>query len=213
MRHLFLFFLTIAYLSGFGQNPEEEIDLLSELEAEISEEPPVVFLPEKMLLSQRVLWGEKGLYRKIGIAPKVIDASTREKELKVRRTMFKIHQAAGLITAGGMLAQGIVGTRLYNGQFDLINTHKTLASGINIAYGTTALMAFAAPPPLINRKKFDNIKLHKWLSVVHLSGMVATNILAEQTDQGPRQKTIHKWVGIGTFATYSAAILSIKFEF
>lgn len=196
---------------GFQSMAQDDIDLLSDLIEEETTAP--AYLPERMLFTQRAFWGEKGLYRKLGIAPKVITAESRERELKARRTMFRIHQAVGLATAGGMLAQGIVGSKLYNGNYELKPLHEGIATGINIAYGTTALMAFTAPPPMVNRKKFDNIKLHKLLSVVHLSGMITTNILAQQTDQGQQQKRLHKAVGLTTFAAYTAAIASIKFEF
>lgn len=195
----------------FQSFAQDDTDLLNDLIEEETAE--TAYLPERMLFTQRALWGQKGLYRKLGVAPKVITAESREHELKARRTMFRIHQAIGLVTAGGMLAQGIVGTKLYKGNYELKPLHEGIATGINIAYGTTALMAFAAPPPMVNRKKFDNIKLHKLLSIVHLSGMIGTNILARQTDQGMTQKKLHKAVGLTTFAAYTAAIASIKFEF
>jgi hypothetical protein len=43
---------------------------------------------------------KKELYRGIGIAPK-LTVENREKELKIRRTMFKVHQAVGFLTAAG----------------------------------------------------------------------------------------------------------------
>ncbi len=191
---------------------EPAVDLLSEL----SEENPTEnnLLPEKMLFTQRAMWGEKGLYRLVGIAPKTLSPESRAKELKIRRTMFKIHQGIGLATAGAMLAQGIIGTKLYNNYTDnLKDTHEKLATGINIGYATTALMAFTAPPPMVNRQKFDNIKLHKLLSIVHLSGMIGTNVLAHKVADNVKLKPYHRAVAIGTFAAYTAAIVSIKFEF
>jgi hypothetical protein len=172
-----------------------------------------------MLITQRMLWGHNGLYRKVGIAPKTLTAESRESELKARRNMFRIHQAVGLATAVGMLAQGIVGSRLYKpGNYTdrLKNTHEGIGTGINIGYITTALMSFAAPPPMVNRKKFDNIKLHKILSYVHLSGMIATNVLSQQIDGSSNPANIKKWhrtAAFTTFGAYTAAIATIKFEF
>lgn len=207
-------FLFIVMFLGFGFiSLAQEIsldDLLSDIESEV--ETPA-FLPERMLFTQRMLWGEKGLYRGIGFAPKVLTAETREKELKARRTMFKIHQATGLLAAGGMIAQAILGPKLYNGDFAIRNAHEKVALGTNIAYGTTALMALTSPPPMVNRKKFDNIKLHKLLSIVHLSGMVATNVLAHQVSEGKVNKKWHRAAAVTTFGAYAAAIASIKFEF
>lgn len=172
-------------------------DLLSDIETEES----VSLLPDRMLFTQRMMWGEKGLYRKIGIAPKVLTAESREKELKVRRTMFRIHQITGLLTAGGMVAQGILGSKLYNGDFAIRQAHANLATGINIGYATTALMAFTSPPPFVNRKKFDNIKLHKILSGVHLSGMIATNVLAEKASGDSKFKPWHRAAAYTTFGS------------
>lgn len=185
-------------------------DLMSDASETGQEES---LLPERMLFTQRAFWGENGLYRKVGIAPKVITAETRARELKVRQNMFKIHQALGLLTAGGMIAQGIVGSKLYNGDFQIKKAHENLALGINIAYGTTALMAFTSPPPMINRRKFDNIKLHKYLSIIHLSGMVATNVLAHKVDDNFNLKKYHRAAAFTTFGAYTLAIASIKFEF
>lgn len=174
-------------------------------------------LPDRMLITQRMLWGQNGLYRKVGIAPRVLNSESREKELKIRRTMFRIHQGIGLATAGAMIAQGFIGSRLYNnkGEFNKIkDLHENMAAGINIGYATTALMSFTAPPPFINRKKFDNIKLHKILSYVHLSGMITTNVLANRIENNFKvNKPLHRAVAFGTFGAYALAIASIKMEF
>jgi hypothetical protein len=219
MKKLTLFlFLTISYAVSAQENAADSLlnDLMTDAEPVTSD-----LLPERMLITQRMLWGQNGLYRKIGIAPRILTAASRERELKARRNMFRVHQTLGLVTAAGMLAQGIVGSRLYkpgnNINFDkLKNTHEAIATGINIGYLTTALMSFTAPPPLVNRKKFDNIKLHKMLSYVHLSGMIATNVLSKQIDKSDNPANIKKWhkaAAFTTFGAYFAAIGTIKFEF
>ncbi|MGR3810155.1 hypothetical protein [Jiulongibacter sp. NS-SX5] len=211
MKKLKLTLLITLLLAFSSQAQDIGIDdLLEDFE---TEETETSLLPDKMLFSQRMLWGEKGIYRKVGIAPKTLTAETRERELKVRRNMFKVHQATGLLAAGGMIAQAIIGPKLYNGDFGIRQLHKNVALGTNIAYGTTAVMALTSPPPMVNRKKFDNIKLHKILSVVHLSGMVGTNILARQASKGNVNKNWHRAAAITTFGAYAAAIASIKMEF
>ena len=174
-------------------------------------------LPDRMLITQRMLWGQNGLYRKVGIAPRVLTSESRDKELKIRRTMFRIHQGIGLATAGAMIAQGFIGSRLYKEQENynkIKNLHENMATGVNIGYATTALMSFTAPPPFINRKKFDNIKLHKILSYVHLSGMITTNVLARRIENNYSvNKPLHRAVAFGTFGAYALAIASIKMEF
>lgn len=192
-----LFFLTILIAQvSFAQE-----DLLAELN-KLSDTSNQL-LPPKMLLTQRVLWGEKGLMRPII----QLNTANREKELKVRRAMLVAHQVLGFITLGGMAGQGITGSQLYKGNYRNYEIHENLATAVNISYGATALMSFFAPPPLINRdKKLSAIRLHKWLSLVHMAGMIATNVLAEN---GP--KSLHRAAAITTFASFGAAIISIKF--
>jgi hypothetical protein len=216
-KYFFYTVLLVASLASRAQNTTADSLLLALTSDESSAKESL--LPNRMLITQRILWGEHGLYRKVGIAPKVLTSETREHELKIRRTMFRIHQAVGLATAAGMLAQGIVGSRLYkpgNYTDKLKNTHEGIGTGINIGYITTALMSFAAPPPMVNRKKFDNIKLHKILSYVHLSGMIATNVLGQQINGSSNPAKMKKWhrtAAFATFGTYTAAIVTIKFEF
>ena len=160
-----------------------------------------------MLLTQRIFWGEHGLMRPISPLTNV----NREKELKLRRGMLVAHQVLGFATLGGMIGQGIVGSRLYNatGQNyrNLKDVHEGLAAAINITYSTTAVMSLFTPPPLINRdKKLSSIRIHKWLALLHMSGMIATNLLAESDNI-----RLHRAVAFGTFAAYGAAVIAIKF--
>lgn len=213
MRYFLLAIMVFLGMAGFSQEIPGDSLLLELNETEKEED----LLPEKMLLTQRILWGEKGLYRKVGIAPSIINAETRQRELKVRRTMLKIHQTLGIATASAMLVQGILGSRLYNPETyspNLENWHKGMATGINIGYATTALMSFTSPPGAIYRKRFDNIKLHRTLAYVHLTGMVTTNVLAHRMDNNyPVNKKLHRNVALGTFGAYTLAMVSIKFEF
>jgi len=64
-------------------------------------------LPERMVFTQRLLWGDKGFLRKTGIAP--LNTTQREKELKLRRSMLTTHQVLGYATLAAMVAQGIIG--------------------------------------------------------------------------------------------------------
>jgi hypothetical protein len=186
----------------------QDNDLLKQLQQE--EKADTALLPPKVILTQRMLWGEKGLMRKWNISPLTVEQ--RKKEMQTRRFMLKAHQILGFVTLGGMVAQGIVGSQLYNGKFNLIDTHEALATGINITYSMAALTSLFAPPPLVNRDKgLTSLKLHKWLALVHMSGMIATNILAGQIDNNPDLKPIHRAVAYTTFASYAAAVVVIKF--
>ena len=73
-------------------------------------------------------------------------------------------------------------------------------------------MSLFAPPPMVNRDKgISSIRLHKWLAVVHLTGMLATNILASQVEHHPELKPYHRAAAYTTFASFAAAMIVIKF--
>lgn len=209
-----LFFFCLFSVSVFAQVTESD-SLLADLDSATTAEQPKL-LPDKMLLTQRIFWGEKGLYRKVGIAPS-LTPENRAKELKIRRTMLKVHQALGILTAAGMLAQGFLGAKLYNAGGDnytrIKRAHEATALGINIAYGTTALLAFTAPPGMLNRKGISNVKVHKYLSYIHLTGMITTNILADKIGDNYKLKPYHRAAAYTTFGAYFAAMAVLKFEF
>ncbi|MFN5641130.1 MAG: hypothetical protein ACK45S_01890 [Sphingobacteriales bacterium] len=179
-------------------------DLMSEQTADSA------LLPQKMLVTQRLLWGEKGLMRISGIAPLTIES--RKKEMQVRRGSLKVHQALGFITLGGMVAQGIVGSQLYKGNYKVKDLHEGLASAINVTYSLGAVTSLLAPPPIVNRdKKITSLRLHKWLSLVHMSGMIATNVLAGLAEENVKYKSAHRAAAYTAFASFAAAMVVIKF--
>lgn len=202
MRYIYLLFLSLLSIQTFSQD-----DLLQDLLQ--NQDTATELLPKKMLVTQRVFWGEKGLFRPIS----PLTAVNREKELKLRRKMLVAHQILGFVTLGGMVGQGIVGTRLYKdpGNHSMRDLHEGLAATVNITYSATAVMSLFAPPPLINRdKKISAIRIHKWLSLVHMSGMIATNILADKAED-PKFKPYHRAAAFATFASFAAAVITIKF--
>ena len=206
MKKIIAVFLCITMTTlSFAQD-----DLLNDLMKE--QDTTTELLPKKMLLTQRVFWGEKGLMRPFS----PLTPTNREKELKLRRGMLVAHQVLGFVTLGGMVGQGIVGTKLYKAQGDqytkIKSAHEALAVGVNLSYSTTAVMSLFTPPPLINRdKKLSAIRLHKWLAVVHMGGMIATNVLAEKAEDNSKFRKWHRAAAFTTFASYAAAVITIKF--
>lgn len=162
-------------------------------------------LPQKMIFTQSLLWGKKGLFRKTGISK--LSLEQREKELKVRNVMLKSHQIIGYLTLAGMVAQGIMGGKLYNGDYKLYDAHKTLGEWVTVSYFTGAGLSLFAPPPLVRKKVkgFNSIKAHKWLAYVHFSGMIATNVWSKE------DRDWHKYAAYTTFASYATAVLVFKF--
>ena len=181
---------------------QEKDDLFNMIE---QEEKKIELLPEKMIFTQSLLWGKKGLFRKTGISP--LNLENRQKELKIRKTMLTTHQAIGYLTLASMIAQGIIGGKLYNGDESLRSTHNTMGKVVNIGYFTGAGLSLFSPPPLINKKVkgFNSIKAHKILATVHFSAMIATNYYKD------KNKSNHKAAAYTAFASYATAVLVIKF--
>ena len=163
----------------FNLNYSFTQDFFDEFESLIEVEKPVL-LPEKMIFTQKILWGEKGLFRKTGISNLTLE--NREKELIVREKMLKAHQIIGYITFAGMIYQGILGGKLYNGDYSVYDQHKTLGKVVTASYFTGAGLSLFTPPPLVNREKegLNNIRLHKILANLHLPAMIVTNIYSDK---------------------------------
>jgi len=191
---------------GFAQENAAD-SLLNELDIQEEVQP---LLPDHIFITQKLLWGKKGLIRTTGLSP--LTPENRQVEMRIRRTMLKLHQVGGFVTLAGMIAQGFVGAKLYaNPTADLRNWHTSLATFVNISYTTTALLTFTAPPPLVNRKGISTIKIHKALAIVHLLGMIATNVLADQLEGNPDLKPYHRAAAYTTFGAFAAAAIVIKF--
>jgi len=167
--------------------------------------------PSKMLFTQQLVWGTNGIFKnRYGVTQDLVER--RKIDLRIRRKMLQIHQIGGFVTLGGMLAQGIVGSQLYNGSYKLKQTHETLGAAVNLTYGLTAINALFTPPSTFKRdKKLTSIRLHKWLAIVHMSGMLATNILASQIENNPSLKPYHRAAAYTSFFSLAAAMVVIKF--
>ncbi len=186
-------------------------DLLAGLSDSTTAEP---LLPRKMIFTQRAFWGPKGLLRTMNLAP--LTPEGRAKELKIRRTMLVAHQIGGFVTLAGFVAQGILGGKLYSAKgqeyVDLKRWHERTAGIINVSYGTTLALSLTTPPPIVGaRRGFTTIKLHKYLAVLHLTGMIATNVLAHMIDHHPDLKPVHRAAAYTTFGAYAVSIAALTF--
>ncbi len=196
-----IFLILFVFQAVVAQERDALLEGLFEEEMTMEEQ----LLPQKMIFTQSLLWGKKGLFRKTGISK--LSIKKREKELKVRNVMLKSHQIIGYLTLAGMVAQGIMGGRLYNGDYELYDAHKTLGQWVTTSYFTGAGLSLFAPPPLVKKKikGFNSIKVHKWLAYLHFSGMIATNAWSKE------DRDWHKYAAYTTFASYASAILVFKF--
>ena len=160
-KNIYLISLFALFLSIYIQAQ----DFSEEFENLVNTEKPSL-LPEKMIFSQKLLWGEKGLFRKTGIVK--LSLENREKELIVREKMLKAHQIIGYITFAGMIYQGILGGKLYNGDYSVYNTHKKLGKIVTTSYFTGAALSLFSPPPLVSRKREGlNSKKNKKMVLIH----------------------------------------------
>jgi hypothetical protein len=57
----------------------------------------------------------------------------------------------------------------------------------------------------------SSVKIHRWLAIVHMSGMIATNILANNIDANPSLKPYHRAAAYTTFASFAASMVVITF--
>ena len=196
-----IFFTFFIFQLAAAQDRDLLLEGLFEEEMTMEEQ----LLPQKMIFTQSLLWGKSGLFRKTGVSKLTIEQ--REKELKVRNVMLKSHQILGYMTLGGMVAQGIMGGKLYNGEYELYETHKKLGRWVTASYFTGAGLSLFAPPPLVrNRVKgLNSIKAHKLLAYVHFSGMIATNAWSKE------DRDWHKYAAYTTFVSYATAVLVFKF--
>lgn len=202
---------TVPTPASTSTSASEADDLLAGLTDSTETQP---LLPSKMLFTQRAFWGPKGLLRVLNVAP--LTAEGRSKELNVRRAMLITHQIGGFVTLAGFVAQGLLGAKLYNAQGEeYVNTkkwHGRTATFINVSYGTTLALSLFTPPPIIgSRRGFSTIKLHKYLAIVHLTGMIATNVLAGLIQENYQLKPYHRAAAYTTFVTYAASVIALKF--
>ena len=167
--------------------------------------------PKKMLFTQQLIWGEKGIFKnRYGSTQDLVER--RKIDLRIRRKMLQLHQIGGFVTLGGMVAQGIIGSQLYNGSYKLKETHEKLGTAVNLSYGFTAINGLFTPPSTFKRdKKLTSIRLHKWLAIAHMSGMIATNILGTQIENNYALKPYHRAAAYTSFFSLAAAMVVIKF--
>jgi hypothetical protein len=175
--------------------------------------PKRKLLPDNMSFMERGLWGETGLFRKMGIASP-LTPEVRKSELGLRRTMLTMHQIGGFVTLGLMGTAVFYGQKIIDGRDDLRGMHQTFVTATIISYSATGLLSILSPPPLIRRDEFSTTTLHKTLAWVHFAGMVVTPILGSMigrhADYSQRAR-IHQVSAYITMTTLAASLIIITF--
>ena len=81
IKKIFILFFIFISLKSTAQE-KELFDLII-----TDENATPKLLPERIIFTQKIFWGENGILRKTGIAP--LNLENREKELRLRRSMLK----------------------------------------------------------------------------------------------------------------------------
>ena len=166
-------------------------------------------LPAHMPPYTTFLWGHRGVVRALGLAP-----SSRRKELQLRRKMLGLHQTLGLVTWGVFTAQMVTGQLLVNDYSDrTARLHRPLGYTTFGLYLGTATLSLGAPPARRYDTGYSTVRLHRWLALVHFSGMMAQPWLgrwvANASGDYDRRRTIHQAVGYVTYAAFTTAMGTI----
>jgi hypothetical protein len=209
-KSLFKAFILLIFIGCINKVQAQTDSLLQTLLVDEKIDSQLI-APSKMLFTQKLVWGNNGLLKnRYGSTQDLVEK--RKIDLRIRRKMLQLHQIGGFVTLGGMVAQGIIGSQLYNGSYKLRETHEKLGAAVNLSYGFTAINGLFTPPSTFKRdKKVTSIRLHKWLAIAHMSGMIATNILATQIENNASLKPYHRAAAYTSFFSLAAAMVVIKF--
>jgi hypothetical protein len=159
-------------------------------------------LPANISYMEKVMWGENGILRGIGLAPE-LTADVRKSELGLRRTMLSAHQIGGFVTLGLMIATSYYGQRVIDGQRQLGETKQTLASLTVASYAITGLLSILSPPPFIRRDNENSTTtLHKTLAWLHVAGMREFNM---------SKAHVHQIAGYLTTAVFALSMAVVTF--
>lgn len=204
MKNLFIALCILFSFNGLAQETDSLLLMLGPSSG-------TNLLPQKLSPVKKAFWGEKGLLRITGIAP--LTPEHREKELRQRRRMLIAHQIMGFVTLGGLLVTDFAGQMTLSGHEQYRRVHNVAVASTLGTYTITALLALLAPPPMVTRSGWSNIKTHKLLAYIHFAGMILTPLLAPHfTGTVTQQARFHQISGYATTAVFGAAIIAIKFK-
>ncbi len=203
---ILLFLLSILQI-GFSSNPFT----LSPLRpvGAIHFDDTIKLLPDRYLFTQKILWGERGLMRNFDMFK--LSSTSRDIEMNIRSVMITTHQYLAFASLVGMIGTGITGQFLYQGNRDIKDFHEGLATFTNVTYFTSLGTILFTPPPMKDRAKgFTKFRLHRTMSIVHVSSMLAVNILSSLIETYPVLKPYHRAAGILAFSSLFVATVTIK---
>ena len=173
-------------------------------------------LPDNLPPIKALLWGERGVVRAMNLGP-----TYRRDELALRRKMLSVHQKMAFATLGLFTAEVVMGNLMYRDParyYDALQPwHRGMAYATFGSYVATASLSITAPPGRRYQDRFDSTKLHRYLSVIHFSGMMAQPILgrrlaAADGEAYDRLNRLHRANGMVTYAAYVAAMFAFVID-
>jgi hypothetical protein len=177
--------------------------------------PKPKLLPDNISFGEKLFWGEKGVFRSMGIVPQ-LSPEERKNELGIRRFMLTTHQITGFTTVALMLTTVYFGQKTIDNHMNRTysNDHQMFVDATIATYSLTALLAILSPPPLIRRDNEESTTtLHKTLAWIHAAGMILTPILGSMIG-GRRSFNMdkahfHQVAGYLTVAVFTASFIVI----
>ena len=172
-------------------------------------------LPSNLPIIKRPFWGENGIFRKYEIAPK-----SRLDELKLRKNMMQWHQRLALVNLGLMAYQVNIGKKVDEEPSDYYDkyqqTHKYLGYTSFTIYMTSAGLSIFSPPALKYNKGITSMNLHRYLSIIHFTGMAIQPWLGYKSVENNYEHydyymDMHRDVGEVVFISYLLAFLLTLF--
>ena len=199
MNRIVAVFLMVSFINA--QFFDEEPDLTALEKATLSDS-----IPNNMPLIKNIFWSDEGLLRKLDLAPK-----SRFKELELRRDMLQLHQKTALVNLGLMSYQYYLGHEMDKDYENRSRLHKSLGYASFGLYMTSAGLSVFSPPALKYDKGVSSINIHRFLSVIHFSGMIMQPFLGYQISNSNCHSDyyyeLHKDVGNVVFVSYLLSFL------
>ena len=199
MNRIVTVFLMVSFINA--QFFDQEPDLTALEKATLSDS-----IPNNMPLIKNIFWSDKGLLRRLDLAPK-----SRFKELELRRDMLQLHQKTALVNLGLMSYQYYLGHEMDKDYENRSRLHKSLGYASFGLYMTSAGLSVFSPPALKYDKGVSSINIHRFLSVIHFSGMIMQPFLGYQISNSNCHSDyyyeLHKDVGNVIFVSYLLSFL------
>ena len=199
MNRIVAVFLMVSFINA--QFFDEEPDLTALEKATLSDS-----IPNNMPLIKNIFWSDEGLLRRLDLAPK-----SRFKELELRHDMLQLHQKTALVNLGLMSYQYYLGHEMDKDYENRSRLHKSLGYASFGLYMTSAGLSVFSPPALKYDKGVSSINIHRFLSVIHFSGMIMQPFLGYQISNSNCHSDyyyeLHKDVGNVVFVSYLLSFL------